>query len=523
MTLPGVSLLPSQVGSTLPPPSVDGLSDEEQALVVGLSTKLSFLSPMMLTHDAYYNGEQRLADLGISIPPQLASVRTVVDWPRICVDPLVERCAVDGFRLPGATDVDDELEQHWQANDLDSEAPLAFLDALVFGRSYMIVGSPDRPGDSPLITVESPLNMTMIWDPRTRKPRAAYQAFESEGIYVSTLYLPDETIYMSRDASATAMNQWQVDHRDQHGFGQVPVVRFLNRARTANREGRSEITPAIMSTTDSACRSLLGMEVAREFYSIPHKYVLGASESDFVGSDGQPKTALQMAINKMLAFERDEEGQLPTVGQFTAYDPSVFTKIVDEHAQLMSSFTQFPPHFFGLTSTANPASADAIRVAENGLVRRAEKTQGQFSGPLEDVMRLAWRFANDGQELPPEMLRMETDWEPAATPTPNGTTQAVSEQVRVGSVPPTSDVILKRLGYSAAERAALEIDRKVDAGASVLAELATSLTAKEARVDQSIARAINPGAVKSAPVVNPATGQEQAASSVQPPAAPASK
>jgi len=514
VTAPGVSLLPSMAGSAFPAPSIPGLSDDEQALVTGLSTKLTYLSPQMLIRDAYYNGEQRLADLGISIPPQLAGVRTVVDWPRICVDPLVQRCVVDGFRMPDATDVDEEFQQHWQANDLDAEAPLAFLDALVFGRGYMIVGSPDRPGDSPLVTVESPLNMTVTWDPRTRKIRYAYQAYEVEGVFRSVLYTPEQTIHMSRD-SATGGGPWVIDDRDQHGFGEPPVVRLVNRARTANREGRSEITPSIMNTTDSACRALLGMEIAREFYSIPHRYILGAQESDFVAADGTPKSAMQMTMSKFLAFERDEEGNVPQVGQFAAFNPAVFTQIIDEHAQLMASYTGFPPSYFGQTTTANPASADAIRVSENGLVRRAEVVQGQFSGPLEDVMRLVWRFANGGAEAPAEMQRLETDWEPAATPTLAGTTDALFKQAQMGAVPPTSDVVLKRLGYSAVERARLEVDRKVDAGASVLAELSNSLQAREARTDLTVARDINPQAAKV--VVNPATGD------VEPPASPAGR
>jgi hypothetical protein len=473
VTAPGVSLLPAQLGSVFPAPSLvrNGLSDDEQRLVTGLSNKLTYLSTDMLIRDAYYNGTQRLQDLGISIPAQLAGVRTVVDWPRICVDPLVQRAVVDGFRMPGATDVDEELQQHWQANDLDAEAPLAFLDAMVFARGYFIVGSPDRPGDSPLVTVESPLNLSMTWDPRTRKPTAAYQAYEVDGIYRAVLYLPNVTISMSRE-SLTA-GDWTVDDRDEHNFGEVPVVRLVNRARTAQREGRSEITPAIMNTTDSACRSLLGMEIAREVYAIPRLAILGANESDFQDPAGQPKTALQMAMTKILAFERDEDGQLPTLQQLTAFDPSVFTRIIDEHAQLMASYTGFPPSYFGLTSTANPASADAIRVAENGLVRRAEAVQQQFSGPLEDVMRLVWRFANGGAEVPAEMQRLETDWEPAATLTLAGTTDALFKQSQMGAVPPTSDVVLKRLGYSAVERQRLEVDRKVDAGASVLAQLAT--------------------------------------------------
>jgi hypothetical protein len=276
-----------------------------------------------------------------------------------------------------------------------------------------------------------------------------------------------------------------------------------------------------MNTTDSACRSLLGMEIAREFYSIPHRYVLGASESDFQNADGTPKTALDMSMSKFLALERDEEGNVPSVGQFTAFDPSVFTRIIDEHAQLMASYTGFPPAYFGQTTTANPASADAIKVSENGLVKRAEIVQGQFSGPLEQVMRLVWRFANDGQKPPAEMQQLETDWEPAGTVTVTGISDALFKQAQMGAVPPTSDVVLKRLGYSAVERARLEVDRKVDAGASVLAELATSLQAKEARVDMSVAHDINPSVAKAADVVNPTTGQATAAPNVQPPAAPA--
>lgn len=499
-----VSLLPPMSGSTFPAPSLpDDLSDQERDLAAGLSTKLTFLAAPARVRNAYYEGTQRLANLGISIPPALAGIRTVVDWPRICIDPLVQRCIVDGFRMPGATDVDDELWQHWQANDLDAEAPLCFLDALVYGRGYMIVGAPDSPGDSPIITVESPMNMTMTWDPRTRRPTAAYQAYEVEGMYRAVLYLPNVTISMSR----TTADAWAVDSRDEHNFGEVPVVRFANRMRAGDREGRSEITPAIMNTTDSACRSLLGMEIAREFYSVPHRYVLGASESDFTDAAGNSKSALEMVMTKMLAFERDEEGQAPTVGQFQAFDPSVFTKIIDEHAQLMASYTQFPPSYFGQTSTANPASADAIRVAEAGIDRRATQVQNQFSDPLEQVQRLVWRFANGGAQVPAEMRRLETDWVDARTPTPSGTADAMFKQVQMGAVPPTSDVVLRRLGYTGVERARLEVDRQVDAGAQVLAELATSLQAKEARADVSVARDINPAAAKAtAQQPNPANG-----------------
>jgi len=465
-------------------------------LATGLSVKLASQTWQARNRWLYYDGLQLMQNLGISVPPTLAAIRTVVDWPRICVDPLVQRCVLDGVRLAGATDVDDELAEHFEANDLAAELPLAFLDSLVVGRGYGIVGSPDQAGDSPLVTVESPLNMAMTWDPRTRQVTAAYQAYEVEGVYRAALYLPDVSVFMSRDQFAS---QWIVDDRDVHGFGEVPVVRLPNRARTSDREGRSQITAAVMNTTDSACRSLLGMEIAREFYSVPHRYVLGAREEDYKDAQGNPKSALEMVMSKMLAFERDSSGEAPTVGQFTAFDPSVFTKIIDEHAQLMSSYTGFPPSYFGLTTTANPASADAIRVAENGIDRAATQKQEQWAGPVRKLAQLVWRFANGGRPLPDELRRMDVDWVDAGTQTPAATSDALFKQAQMGAVPATSDVVLKRLGYSAVERQRLAADRAVDAGASVLAELASSLQAKDARTDLTVARDINPSAVKPQP------------------------
>jgi hypothetical protein len=478
-----VSLLPQMAGGFLPPASpADGLSDEERALIVGLSTKLAFLTPWMLTGQQYYDGTQRLTNLGVSIPPSMSMVRTVVDWPRICVDPLVQRAVIDGFRLPKQTDTDTELQELFEANEFNAEFPLCMLDALTLGRGYAIVGSGDEDGDPPIVTMESPFNLAIDWDPRTKKVRAAYQAFEAEGVFEAVLYLPDVTVTMSREQTS----QWKVDDRDEHGFGEVPVVRFANRQRTSDREGRSEISAAIRNTTDSAIRTLLGMEIAREFYSVPHRYGLGLAEADFREPDGTPKTALDMVMSKFIAFERDESGQVPEVGQFQAFDPSVFTKIVDKHAMLMSSYTQYPPDYFGQMNTANPAAADAIRLAQDGLNRRGRQVQGHASAPAKNLARLVWRFAHRGEQLTPDLRRLEVDWQPVETATPAATADAVAKQVQIGSVPATSDVTLGRLGYSSVERARLAKDREKDAAAALEEQLATSLEVKDARASKTV-------------------------------------
>ncbi|MBQ1164347.1 hypothetical protein KBZ21_40870, partial [Streptomyces sp. A73] len=42
-------------------------------------------------------------------------------------------------------------------------------------------------------------------------------------------------------------------------------------------------------------------------------------------------------------LERDEDGQVPTVGQFTAHDPQTYTKIIDLYARIMATQLGLPP------------------------------------------------------------------------------------------------------------------------------------------------------------------------------------
>jgi hypothetical protein len=55
-------------------------------------------------------GHRQPADRG---PAELEFLRDVVGWPALAVDPYVERHALDGFRLPNATDADPYLGSLW--------------------------------------------------------------------------------------------------------------------------------------------------------------------------------------------------------------------------------------------------------------------------------------------------------------------------------------------------------------------------------------------------------------------------
>lgn len=488
--------LPSQVFPTMP---LLGLTDDEIGLIQALQNVALRHRRNIELCEAYYLGLQVIQNLRIAIPRELEFLRTIVGWPAMAVDPYVERLHADGFRLAGATDVDERIADVMAANGFDAEQSLSFTDALSMGHSYWTVGSPLEPGDAPLITVESPLNMSVLWDLRGINARAAMQEFWSDGRLHASVLVPGKTITMALDDNG----KWVIADRDEHGFDFVPVVRVVNRPRTHERNGRSEITPALRSITDSACRTLLGLEVARELYSVPQKIILGAAESDFQNSDGTPRSVWDTYIHKTLALTRTEDGQLPEVKQMTPYDPSAFTKILDWYASAAAGIVAATPQDMGLYTQGNPASAEAVQAGEARRDRRAENMQQMFGVPLVKVAQLAMRFQNKGV-LPDEFRRLETDWSPVTRPIPGVTSDAVTKEIAAGAVPATSDVTLKKLGYSAVDRLRLAQDRDADQGASFLQEIAHSVTTKALSSENRLANEAKPATVPPTRIPTPA-------------------
>jgi hypothetical protein len=458
------------------------LSDDELALINMLRADMLRDRWALQLRDAYFNGEQLVRDLGISIPPQLKGLHTVIGWPRIGVEALEQRLDLEAFRWVDGSDNAD-LEEIAEANDLFDEASLAHLDALTYGREYLAIGSGDcgTPDCPPLISVESPLDMTLLWDARIRMGTAALRECRADTYLESgpeermiVLYLPDQTV----TAMPSPSGGWEVIDRDIHNLGVVPVVRMANRQRTADRVGKSEITPDVMSITDAACRRLMGIEVAAEFFGAPQRYILGASESSFQDAEGNAKSAWETYIGRMLALERDEDGNIPTVGQFAAHDPSGQTKIVDLYARIMATQLGLPPHMLGYTSD-NPASADAIRSSEGMLVKKAERRTRRFGAAWRQAMRLAL-WVRDG-EPPDKTKRIECVWRNPATPTIAAQTDAVVKLVQAGVLPADSDVTLEMAGLTEGQRQRVVSDRRRSAGGSVLDRLVKMGTGLDAQ------------------------------------------
>ena len=455
------------------------LTADELGLLEYLYRKLQQHDPKNYILQRYYEGRNKLKDLRISIPPQLTSVETVVGWAGTAVDVLEERLDLEGFIAPD----DLGINEIFRANELDLESSMGHKDALVFGTGFVTVGRGMDGEPDPLITIESPKKMTALYDLRTRRLSAALLVNRNEtGSPVSgTMYLPDQTIFLDYTNRA-----WAVIDRDIHNLGRVLVAQLPNNPRSGDPYGRTEITRAVRSLTDSAMRTLLGAEVAREFYSAPQRYILGADEDLFTDSDGRPLDAWSVYQGRILGVPANQDGQMPQVGQFNANDTRPYFEQIRAYAQLIAAETAIPASYLGF-QTDNPSSADAIRQMEARLVKRAERRQRQFGRTWTEVAKLAL-LVRDG-EVPPQASEIRPIWRDASTPTRAAAADEAVKLISAGVFLPNSEITYNRIGLSESDKQVLRLEKEVAQATNLIANLASA--SQTATQDPQVAELAN--------------------------------
>ena len=425
------------------------LSDDEQRLLDDLLRRLGAYQAENRIKADYYEAKQRLRDMGIAIPPSLRGMAECVGWPGTAVDVLEERLDLEGWSDPDLLGLDEVFAN----NDLDVEASLAHLDALIYGTAFAAVSAGFDGEDDPLITVESPLNMTGRFDLRSRRLSSAVSVRRDEDTglpAVVTLYLPDATIYLE------CVGAWHVIDRDVHRLGRVPVAQLVNRPRSGAMGGRSEITPTVRSYTDNAMRTLIAAEVAREFHAAPQRYILGSPESFFLDENGEPKSAWESYIGRFLAIERDDADEVPVVGTFAQGSLDPYFAMIRTLSQLLAAEASIPASYLGFV-TENPSSADAIRQAEARLVKRAERRQKMFGRAWSEVARLAVMVRDGRTDV---QVNARPKWRDAATPTRAAAADEAVKLIGAGVLTPDSAVTYDRIGLSQLDQQILATEKR---------------------------------------------------------------
>lgn len=460
--------------TVLPFLSLSTPSDDEMRLVHELSNRLSVYDGANQTAAAYYEGTQTVQQFGISIPPSMQNMAVVAGWGGTVVDVLEERLDWLGW---SSEDEDYGLGEIYAANALDVESGMVHLDSLIFGTSFVSVGSGDVGEPSPLITPHSPRSITGVWDARTRRLSAALANGRSEnGTVVEwTLYLPGETVKVER-RNGTLI----VTDRDRHNLDRIPIVKVPNRIRASREAGRSEITKAVRYYTDAAVRTLLGLEVNREFYNAPQRVGLNIPEEAFTDASGNALSQWSAIMGRVWMLPPNEDdAPAPDVKQFQPSSPAPYLDQVRGYATLLAAEAGIPTAYLGI-HTDNPSSADAIRAGEARLVKRAERRQATFGRAWLEVARMAL-LVRDGDL--PDLSNVTTRWRDAATPT---RAAAADEALKLTQgdnpiLPADSTVTYDRIGLSPAEQRQVSADKRRSAGRGVLETLRAASDAPDAQ------------------------------------------
>ena len=172
--------------------------------------------------------------------------------------------------------------------------------------------------------------------------------------------------------------------------------------------GHSRISRACMSIMQGALRTLLRSEVSAEFYSFPQKYITGLAQDAEVES-------WRATIASMLTFTKDEDGDKPTLGQFTQQSMSPFTEQLRTFAALFAGETGLTLDDLGFV-TDNPSSAEAIKASHENLRLAARKAQKTFGSCLLNAGYLAACVRDNYAYSRQQLYMTKVAWEPVFEP-----------------------------------------------------------------------------------------------------------
>ncbi len=344
----------------------------------------------------YYTQHVHVKNLGISIPPQLERVETVSGWCHKAVQAHAMRSIFDGYVFAGETD--GGLERLVSANRLRSLYQQAVSSSLVYGVSFL--SAMRGTGNQPAVKVRlfSANQACALWDKDADAIGCAVvlSNVDNDGNPSEFVaHFPNAVLTFERSGS-----NWECDV-EGNLTGRPMVEPVIFDPDPDRPLGHSMLTPELTSIVDKAMRDVLRMEVGAEFFTAPQRYILGASEDLFSTSstsdedEGGEATAepasdaakLKAYYGALWAITRDESGELPQVGEFSAPGADNFTKVFENDAQRFSGATNVPLAQLGVLSNTY-TSSDALGAANDPLILEVETMNRRNAESMEGLARL---------------------------------------------------------------------------------------------------------------------------------------
>lgn len=333
--------------------------------------------------------------VGITIPPEIRRrYRSVIGWCAKGVDSLADRLVFREFEND-----DFQVNDIFKVNNPDVFFDSVVLSAMIASCSFVYISKGED--DEPRLQVIGAGDATGVIDPITGLLTEGYAVLDRDGNGNATVeahFLPGQTKYYYADKN---IQDSEVSHNFQHPL-LVPVIHRPDEARPF---GRSRISRAGMYFQRYAKRTLERADITAEFYSFPQKYVTGLS------NDAEPMESWKATVSSMLQFTKDDDGEKPTLGQFTTSSMSPFTEQLRTAAAGFAGEMGLTLDDLGFVSD-NPSSVEAIKASHENLRLAGRKAQRSLGSGLLNVAYIAACLRDDFPYTRSQFINTTPMWEP---------------------------------------------------------------------------------------------------------------
>lgn len=411
----------------------------------------------------YYDGNHRLPALPSGCNQDVLALR---EWAVLNLCPLVvnavdERLEVKGFKFgaAGSAGVVDPWDVIWQPNQLDAISGLVHQEALIARRSFCLVWP--REGGGVDVFPETPDEVIVDYEPGSRaRRRAALKSFNDDGVLDITLWTSSQVWRWRSDRRGVAgsdpiMPRMVLREADGNPLGNVvPIVEFRS-LPDLRGVAHSELDRGVIRIQDSINKTKFDRLVLQEFQAFPQRWATGIDpETDEKGVVVNP---VKVGPNRVVTNTSD----LVKFGQWDAADlkPLLDATTADIHA--LAAVTKTPVHY--LAAEFSNVSADAIRAAEAGLVKKVVGHQRTFGEAWEEVIRLALGVLGDPRADDQSSF---VEW---SDPESRTVAELADATVKLAPYLP-QDETWARLGYSPQQRAQFSVEMMSQALAGAISQ-----------------------------------------------------
>ena len=364
-----------------------------------LRNKLAVKKTRVKIRYDFYEMKNKVRDFQISTPPSLKEWVGSIGWCAKAVDTLADRLI---FREFDDGDNKFNINEIFKLNNPDVFFDSAILSALISSCCFVYISGDDK--GYPRLQVIDGANATGCINPITGLLTEGYAILEKDknGKTVTEAYFVEgrTEIYRIGEREPEIIT---------NNAGHPLLVPIVFRPDAVREFGRSRISRACMSIVGSALRTIKRSEISAEFYSFPQKYVLGTDP------DQEPLEKWKASMSSLIEFTKDEDGDVPTMGQFSQQSMSPHIEQLRMFAALFAGETGLTLDDLGFV-TDNPSSAEAIKASHENLRLLARKAQRNFGSGFLNVGYVSACFRDDFNYERKAFYKTSAEWEPIFEP-----------------------------------------------------------------------------------------------------------